>query len=117
MVTGDVVNTGPRTHDRHLGNFAVVVGREPDQVAALGADRVARLVRVRQVGEEVIDVAGEWMRREQVADGAIWPRTRSCPITGKRTVPSRQRSRTGPTRSRAAATPQSWSDGMSVSWG
>ena len=40
-------------------DLAVVVGGEPGQVAAVGADRVARLVRVRQVGEEVVDVAGE----------------------------------------------------------
>jgi hypothetical protein len=45
MVTGDVVNTGPRTHDRHLGNFAVVVGRELDQVAALGLFAFARSAR------------------------------------------------------------------------
>jgi hypothetical protein len=40
-------------------DVAVMVGGEPGQFAAVGADRVPRLVRVRQVGEEVVDVAGQ----------------------------------------------------------
>jgi hypothetical protein len=43
------------------------MGGEGDQVAAVGADRVPRLVRVRQVGQEVVDVAGERVARQHVA--------------------------------------------------
>src|SRR6266404_1979730 len=50
---------------------AVVVGGERDQVAAVGADRVARLVRVRQVGEVVVDVAGERVAVQRVAGGLL----------------------------------------------
>jgi hypothetical protein len=43
------------------------MGSERDQVAAVGADGVARPVRVRQVGEEVVDVAGEQVAGQRVA--------------------------------------------------
>jgi hypothetical protein len=53
-----------RTRRRgQLSDLAVVAGGEPDQVAAVDADRVPRLVRVRQVGEEIVDVAGQGMAR------------------------------------------------------
>ena len=74
-------------------DVAVMVGGEPGQFAAVGADRVPRLVRVGEFGEEVIDVAGQRVAREHVADGAIRPHARSCRITRKRTTSTRGQSR------------------------
>jgi hypothetical protein len=59
------------------------VGGEPHEVAAVGADRVARLVGVGQVGEEVVDVAGERVAGQGIAGGLLCPSARSCLITRK----------------------------------
>jgi hypothetical protein len=56
---GDLAEERPDRRRGQPGDLAVVVSGEGDQVAAVGADGVARLVRVGQVGQEVIDVAGE----------------------------------------------------------
>jgi hypothetical protein len=55
------------------------MGGEGDQVAAVGADGVARVVRVRQVGEEVFDVAGEHVARQGIAGAPLCPCARSLP--------------------------------------
>ena len=90
---GDLAEERPDRRRGQPGDVAVVMGGEPDQVAAVGADRVPRLVRVRQVGEEVVDVTGERMPGQRVAGGPFRPRARSCLITGNRTVSARRRSR------------------------
>jgi len=90
---GDLAEERPDRHRGQRGDLAVVVGGEGDQVAAVRADRVPRLVRVRQVGEEVIDVAGQRVPGQHLAGGLSRPHARSCPITGNRTAPPRRRSR------------------------
>jgi hypothetical protein len=56
---GDLAKERPDRRRGQRGDVAVMVGGESGQVAAVGADRVPRLVGVRQVGEEIVDVAGE----------------------------------------------------------
>jgi hypothetical protein len=80
---GDLAEERPDRRRGQPGDVAVVVGGERGQVAAVGADRVARPVRVRQVGEEVVDVAGERVAGQGVAGGLLRPSARSCPITRK----------------------------------
>ena len=53
--------------------LAVVASGEGDQVAAVGADRVPRLVGVGQVGEEVVDVAGNRVPGQHVPGGLFHP--------------------------------------------
>jgi hypothetical protein len=60
---GDLAEERPDRGRGDAVDVAVVVGGEGDQVAAVGPDGVARLVRVRQVGQEVVDVPGERMAR------------------------------------------------------
>ena len=55
-----------------------MVGAARVQVAAVGADGVARLVRVRQVGEEVVDETGERVTLQRIESGPLSPRVRSC---------------------------------------
>ena len=90
---GDLGEERPDRRRGQPGDLAVMVGGERDQVAAVGADGVARLVRVRQVGEEVVDVAGERMARQGVEGGLLRLRARSCLITGNRSwlAPGRSR--------------------------
>jgi len=58
------------------GDVAVVVGGEPGQVAAVGADRVPRFVCIGQVGEEVVDVAGERLCVPWTASWCLTPWSR-----------------------------------------
>jgi len=85
---GDLAEERPDRRRGQRGDVTVVVGGERDQVAAVGADRIARLVRVRQVGEEVVDVAGERVPRQDVAGGLFQARARSCLITGNQSRPT-----------------------------
>src|SRR5262249_21554276 len=59
--SGDLGKERPDRRRGQVGDAAVVMGGERDQVASVGADRVGRLVRVGQVSEEVLDVARERM--------------------------------------------------------
>ena len=81
---GDRAEERPDRRRGQPGDVAIVMGGEPDQVAAVGADRVPRPVRVGQVREEVVDVAGERAPGQHVAGGLLRPRARTCLITGKR---------------------------------
>jgi len=82
-LAGDLGQERPDRRRGQLGDLAVVVGGEPHEVAAVGADGVARLVRVRQVGEEVVDVAGERVAGQGVAGGPLCPSACSCLRTRK----------------------------------
>jgi hypothetical protein len=90
---GDLAKERPDRRRGQRGDVAVMVGGESGQVAAVGADRVPRLVGVRQVGEEIVDVAGERVPGQHVMDGLFRPYARSCQITGNRTAATRRRSR------------------------
>jgi hypothetical protein len=54
---GDLAEERPDRRRGERGDLAVVMGCERDQVAAVGADGVARLVGVREIGQEVVDMA------------------------------------------------------------
>jgi hypothetical protein len=83
-LAGDIAEERPHRRRGDGAGAAVVVRGEGDQVAAIGADRVARLVRVLQVGEEIVDMPGKRVAR-QGADSRPWGlRAGSCLITGKR---------------------------------
>jgi hypothetical protein len=79
---GDLGEERPDRRRGQLTDLAVVMGGEGDQVAAVGVDGVARLVCVRQVGQEIVDVAGERVARQDVAGGLFRPHACSCLITG-----------------------------------
>ena len=90
---GELAEEGPDRRRGQPGDAAVVMGGEPGQVAAVGADRVPRLVGVGQVGEEIVDMAGERVLGQHVMDGLFRPYARSCQITRNRTASTRRRSR------------------------
>jgi hypothetical protein len=90
---GDLAEERPDRRRGQLPDLAVVVGCERDQVAAVGADRVARLVGVGQVGEEVVDLPGQGVARQIVAGGSFLRRGRSCLITRNRAAVAARRSR------------------------
>jgi hypothetical protein len=75
---GDLAEERPDRLRGQLPDLAVVMGGEGDQVSAVGADRVTRLVRVRQVGEEIIDVAGERVAGQDLTGDLFRPGARSC---------------------------------------
>jgi len=90
---GDLAEERPDRRRGQLPDLAVVVGGESGQVAAVGADRVARLVGVGQVGEEVVDVQGQGVARQHVAGGSFLRRARICLITRNRAAAAARRSR------------------------